>query len=165
VSSICSTCRRGGRSVFWHPKGWRLYRVIEEYMRRRLDAAGYLEVRGPTLLDRSLWEASGHWETFRENMFIAESRRRAHPRGKADELARARTDLPHRLRKLPRIAVAAGRIRQLPPQRAVWRLARADARCAGSSRTMHTLLHRGQVTAEAIGCCKLLLSIYRDFWL
>ncbi len=61
-------------SVFWHPKGWRLYRSIEDYMRRRLDAAGYLEVRGPTLLDRSLWEASGHWETFRENMFIAESR-------------------------------------------------------------------------------------------
>src|SRR5207249_8248156 len=61
-------------SVFWHPKGWTLYRVIEDYMRRRLDDAGYLEVRGPTLLDRSLWEASGHWETFRENMFIAESR-------------------------------------------------------------------------------------------
>src|SRR5205807_635085 len=48
-------------SVFWHPKGWTLYRVIEDYMRRRLDAAGYQEVRGPLLLDRSLWEASGHW--------------------------------------------------------------------------------------------------------
>src|SRR5271170_1119163 len=61
-------------SVFWHPKGWRLFRAIEAYMRRRLDAAGYQEVRGPLLLDRSLWEASGHWENFRENMFIAESR-------------------------------------------------------------------------------------------
>ncbi|MBV8505777.1 MAG: threonine--tRNA ligase, partial [Alphaproteobacteria bacterium] len=61
-------------SVFWHPKGWTLYRTIEAYMRRRLDAAGYQEVRGPLLLDRSLWEASGHWENFRENMFIAESR-------------------------------------------------------------------------------------------
>src|SRR3954447_25529220 len=59
-------------SVFWHPKGWTLFRAIESYMRRRLDAAGYREVRGPLLLDRSLWEASGHWETFRENMFIAQ---------------------------------------------------------------------------------------------
>ena len=61
-------------SVFWHPKGWTLFRIIENYLRMRLDAAGYLEVKGPQLLDRSLWEASGHWEKFRENMFIAESR-------------------------------------------------------------------------------------------
>jgi len=58
-------------SVFWHPKGWRLYRTAEAYMRRRLDAAGYVEVRTPQLVDRALWEASGHWEKFRENMFIA----------------------------------------------------------------------------------------------
>src|SRR5215469_3801427 len=61
-------------SVFWHPKGWTLFRVIENYLRKRLDTAGYQEVKGPQLLDRSLWEASGHWENFRENMFIAESR-------------------------------------------------------------------------------------------
>ncbi len=58
-------------SVFWHPKGWRLYRAAESYMRRRLDAAGYQEVKTPQLVDRSLWEASGHWEKFREHMFIA----------------------------------------------------------------------------------------------
>jgi threonyl-tRNA synthetase len=58
-------------SVFWHPKGWRLYRNVEAYMRRRLDAAGYDEVRTPQLVDRALWEASGHWEKFRQNMFIA----------------------------------------------------------------------------------------------
>jgi threonyl-tRNA synthetase len=58
-------------SIFWHPKGWRLYRTIESYLRRRLDAAGYQEVRTPQLVDRSLWEASGHWEKFREHMFIA----------------------------------------------------------------------------------------------
>jgi threonyl-tRNA synthetase len=57
--------------VFWHPKGWRLYRTIESYMRRRLDSAGYQEVRTPQLVDRSLWEASGHWEKFRQHMFIA----------------------------------------------------------------------------------------------
>ncbi len=58
-------------SVFWHPKGWRLYRTVEAYMRRRLDAAGYQEVRTPQLVDRALWEASGHWEKFRDHMFIA----------------------------------------------------------------------------------------------
>ncbi len=58
-------------SVFWHPKGWRLYRAAEAYIRRRLDAAGYQEVRTPQLVDRSLWEASGHWEKYREHMFLA----------------------------------------------------------------------------------------------
>jgi threonyl-tRNA synthetase len=58
-------------SVFWHPKGWKLYRTVEAYMRRRLDIADYQEVRTPQLVDRKLWEASGHWEKFRENMFIA----------------------------------------------------------------------------------------------
>jgi threonyl-tRNA synthetase len=58
-------------SVFWHPKGWKLYRVLEDYMRRRLDATAYQEVRTPQLVDRKLWEASGHWEKFREHMFIA----------------------------------------------------------------------------------------------
>ena len=58
-------------SVFWHPKGWKLYRTVEAYMRRRLDAADYQEVRTPQLVDRRLWEASGHWEKFREHMFVA----------------------------------------------------------------------------------------------
>ncbi len=59
-------------SVFWHPKGWSLYRTCERYMRMRLDAAGYDEVKTPQLVDRALWERSGHWEKFREHMFIAE---------------------------------------------------------------------------------------------
>ena len=63
-------------SVFWHPKGWVLWRAIEDYLRRRLDQAGYLEVKTPQLIDRTLWEASGHWEKFREHMFIAESEER-----------------------------------------------------------------------------------------
>ncbi|HEY4044858.1 MAG TPA: threonine--tRNA ligase [Rhodopila sp.] len=58
-------------SIFWHPKGWKLYRTAEDYLRRRLDATGYQEVRTPQLLDRSLWEKSGHWENYREHMFIA----------------------------------------------------------------------------------------------
>ncbi len=59
--------------VFWHEKGWTLWRVIENYLRHRLEQAGYGEVRTPQLVDRSLWEASGHWEKFREHMYVTES--------------------------------------------------------------------------------------------
>ena len=60
-------------SVFWHPSGWTIYREIESYMRRRLEEGGYDEVKTPQLVDRALWEASGHWDKFRENMFTAEA--------------------------------------------------------------------------------------------
>ena len=60
-------------SVFWHPRGWRLYRTVRDYMRRRLEDAGYMEVNTPQLVDRALWEDSGHWEKFRENMFVSEA--------------------------------------------------------------------------------------------
>ena len=59
-------------SIFWHAKGWKLYRTVENYLRRRLDAAGYQEVRTPQLLDRALWEKSGHWDNYRQHMFIAQ---------------------------------------------------------------------------------------------
>jgi len=63
----------GRGMVFWHPKGWVLWRVLEAYMRRRLDAAGYVEVRTPQVLDRTFWEKSGHWEKYRPNMFVCET--------------------------------------------------------------------------------------------
>ncbi|MSO72526.1 MAG: threonine--tRNA ligase [Rhodospirillaceae bacterium] len=60
-------------AVFWHPKGWAVYRALQNYLRRRLEDAGYVEVNTPLLMDRVLWEKSGHWEKYRENMFISES--------------------------------------------------------------------------------------------
>ena len=63
----------GRGMVFWHPKGWILWRTIEAYMRRRLDDAGYVEVKTPQVLDRSFWEKSGHWEKYRPNMFVCET--------------------------------------------------------------------------------------------
>ena len=59
--------------VFWHPKGWTLYRTLERFMRGRLEQSRYVEVKTPQLVDRKLWEASGHWEKFRESMYIAEN--------------------------------------------------------------------------------------------
>ncbi len=58
--------------VFWHPNGWSIYRALEDYMRKRLTAAGYKEIRTPQVVDRKLWEKSGHWDKYRENMFITE---------------------------------------------------------------------------------------------
>jgi threonyl-tRNA synthetase len=62
--------------VFWHPKGWALWQQVEQYMRRVYRENGYHEVRGPQIVDKSLWEKTGHWENFRENMFITSSENR-----------------------------------------------------------------------------------------
>jgi threonyl-tRNA synthetase len=63
-------------SVFWHPKGWTLYRMLRNYIRRCIQKDGYVEVCTPQMIDRLLWEESGHWEKFRQNMFISESEER-----------------------------------------------------------------------------------------
>jgi len=62
--------------VFWHPKGWAVWQQIEQYVRRRLASSGYREVRTPLIMDRVLWERSGHWENYRENMFTTSSENR-----------------------------------------------------------------------------------------
>ena len=71
--------------VFWHPDGWSLYRALEDYMRKRLDANGYREIRTPQVVDRKLWEASGHWDKYRENMFITEIDESSGPGSHANE--------------------------------------------------------------------------------
>jgi len=150
-------------SIFWHPKGWTLFRVIENYLRMRLDAAGYLEVKGPQLLDRSLWEASGHWEKFRENMFIAESR---------DEkvLALKPMNCPghvlifrNRLRsyrELPLRLAEFGSCHRNEPSGALHGIMRVRAFTQDDA---HIFCTEDQVTAESIAFCELLLSVYRDF--
>jgi len=63
-------------TVFWHPKGWTLWQEVEQYMRRVYRDNGYHEVKGPQILDRALWEKTGHWEKYRDNMFTTESEKR-----------------------------------------------------------------------------------------
>jgi threonyl-tRNA synthetase len=150
-------------SVFWHPKGWTLFRIIESYLRARLDRAGYQEVRGPQLLDRSLWEATGHWENFRDNMFIAESR---------DErvLALKPMNCPghvlifkNRLksyRDLPLRLAEFGSCHRNEPSGALHGIMRVRAFTQDDA---HIFCTEAQVKAEAIAFCELLLSIYRDF--
>ncbi len=63
-------------TVFWHPKGWTLWQGVEQYMRKVYQDNGYLEVKGPQIIDKSLWEKTGHWDKYRENMFVTESEKR-----------------------------------------------------------------------------------------
>jgi threonyl-tRNA synthetase len=150
-------------SVFWHPKGWMLFRTIENYLRMRLHAAGYLEVKGPQLLDRSLWEASGHWEKFHDNMFIAQSR---------DEktLALKPMNCPghvlifrNRLRsyrELPLRLAEFGSCHRNEPSGALHGIMRVRAFTQDDA---HIFCTEDQITEEAIAFCELLLSVYRDF--
>ena len=103
--------------VFWHPKGWAVWQEVEQYMRQVYRDNGYQEVKGPQILDKSLWEKTGHWQNYRENMFateIGEARLRA----QADELPGPRADLQAGHQELPRPAAALRRVRPVPPQRA-----------------------------------------------
>jgi threonyl-tRNA synthetase len=150
-------------SVFWHPKGWTLYRAIEDYMRRRLDAAGYQEVRGPLLLDRSLWEASGHWENFRENMFIAESRDErvlaVKPMNCPGHVLIFRNRL-RSYRELPLRLAEFGSCHRNEPSGALHGLMRVRGFIQDDA---HIFCTEDQVTAETIACCQLLSSVYHDF--
>ena len=150
-------------SVFWHPKGWTLYRIIESYMRARLEAAGYLEVRTPQLLDRSLWEASGHWENFRENMFIAESRDErvlaVKPMSCPGHVLIFRNRL-RSYRDLPLRLAEFGSCHRNEPSGALHGIMRVRAFTQDDA---HIFCAEGQVTTEAVAFCQLLLSVYRDF--
>src|SRR5437868_7547067 len=150
-------------SVFWHPKGWKVFRTIEDYMRRRLDAASYDEVRGPLLLDRSLWEASGHWETFRENMFIADSRDErvlaVKPMNCPGHVLIFRNRL-RSYRELPLRLAEFGSCHRNEPSGALHGIMRVRGFTQDDA---HIFCTEDQVTSEAVAFCKLLLSIYRDF--
>lgn len=158
-------------SVFWHPKGWTLFRIIENYIRGRLDAAGYLEVKGPQLLDRSLWEASGHWENFAENMFIAESRDEKtlalKPMSCPGHVLIFRNRL-RSYRELPLRLAEFGSCHRNEPSGALHGIMRVRAFTQDDA---HIFCVRpdpqargdSQVKSEAIAFCNLLMSVYRDF--
>ncbi len=151
-------------SVFWHAKGWRLYRTAESYMRRRLDAAGYQEVRTPQLVDRSLWEASGHWEKFREHMFIAtvEDEDRV--------LALKPMNCPCHVqifrqgvrsyRELPLRMAEFGACHRYEPSGALHGIMRVRAFTQDDA---HIFCTEAQIAPETVRFVELLASIYRDF--
>ena len=149
-------------SVFWHPKGWVLYRVVQDYMRRKLDRAGYVEVRTPQLLDRSLWERSGHWEKFREHMFTAEAEDRVlalKPMSCPCHVQIFRQGLKS-YRDLPLRMAEFGSCHRNEPSGALHGLMRVRAFVQDDA---HIFCTEDQITDETVRFCTLLMGIYRDF--
>jgi threonyl-tRNA synthetase len=150
-------------SVFWHPNGWTIYREIETYMRRRLEDGDYAEVKTPQLVDRALWEASGHWDKFRENMFTAEAE---------DDrtLALKPMNCPCHVqifrqgiksyRDLPLRMAEFGSCHRNEPSGALHGIMRVRAFTQDDA---HIFCTEDQITAESVRFCELLQSIYADF--
>ncbi len=148
--------------VFWHPKGWTLYRTIEAYMRMRLERADYAEVRTPQLFDRSFWEASGHWDKFRENMFTSEVEEKVlalKPMNCPGHVQIFRQGLKS-YRDLPLRMAEFGACHRNEPSGALHGIMRVRAFTQDDA---HIFCTEEQITAESIAFCDLLRSIYRDF--
>ena len=160
--------------VFWHEKGWTLYRILESYMRRRLQLADYGEVRTPQLVDRKLWEASGHWEKFRANMYLAADEEGARAYAAAPEEARVFALKPMNCpchveiykrgvksyRDLPLRMAEFGSCHRAEPSGALHGLLRARHFVQDDA---HIFCADSQVADETSAFIKLLSSVYADF--
>lgn len=150
-------------STFWHPKGWTLYRTVESYVRRRQERDGYVEVKTPQLIDASLWERSGHWDKFQDNMFVV-----------ADEdhkvMALKPMNCPGHVqifrqglksyRDLPYRMAEFGSCHRNEPSGALHGLMRVRNFTQDDA---HIFCREDQITDESVKFCDLLLSMYRDF--
>ncbi|MEK9754123.1 MAG: threonine--tRNA ligase, partial [Rhodospirillaceae bacterium] len=149
-------------AVFWHPKGWRLYRAIQNYMRKRLDEAGYVEVNTPQLVDRSLWEDSGHWEKFRENMFISEAEDKIlaiKPMNCPGHVQIFKQGLKS-YRELPLRIAEFGSCHRNEPSGALHGLMRVRAFVQDDA---HIFCREDQIESETKIFIDLLASVYKDF--
>ena len=149
-------------SAFWHPKGWQLYRTVQNYIRNRLEKAGYVEVNTPQLVNRSLWEDSGHWEKFRGDMFISEAEDKI--------LAIKPMNCPCHVqifrhgtksyRDLPLRMAEFGSCHRNEPSGALHGLMRVRAFTQDDA---HIFCTEDQITEETKIFCDLLMSVYKDF--
>src|SRR2546421_7605270 len=152
-------------SVFWHPKGWTLYQMLESYIRRRQTAAGYVEVNSPQLMDSSLWVASGHMATFRENMFLTQPREDdertfvVKPLNCPGHIQIFKNGLKS-YRDLPFKLAEFGKVHRFEPSGALHGLMRVRAFTQDDA---HVFVTEGQIAAEALAMNDLILSIYEDF--
>src|ERR1700716_3742959 len=152
-------------SVFWHPKGWTLFQLLENYIRRRQGAAGYVEVNSPQLMDSSLWVASGHMATFRENMFLTEHRADDHriyaikPMNCPGHVQIFKHGLKS-YRDLPFKLAEFGKVHRFEPSGALHGLMRVRAFTQDDA---HVFITDAQIAAESLAMNDLILSIYEDF--
>ena len=150
-------------AVFWHPKGWQVFQTLIGFMRAKQQAAGYQEVSAPEMMDRSLWEASGHWEKFGENMYTTQT-----PDERVYAIKpmncpghvqifkqglRSHHDLPIRYAEF-------GKVHRYEPSGALHGLMRVRAFTQDDA---HVFITEQQITDESVKIIRLLLDIYRDF--
>ncbi|MGA0055095.1 MAG: threonine--tRNA ligase [Steroidobacteraceae bacterium] len=150
-------------AVFWHPKGWTVFQNLISYMRDKQREAGFQEVNGPELMDRSLWEASGHWEKFGENMFTTQTPdERVYaikPMNCPGHVQIFRQGL-RSYRDLPIRFAEFGKVHRYEPSGALHGLMRVRAFTQDDA---HIFVSPDQITAESVAVTQLILDIYRDF--
>lgn len=149
-------------SVFWHPKGWSIYRELQNYIRRRISKVGYVEVNTPIMVDRALWEASGHWEKFHENMFISETEDKLFalkPMNCPCHVQIFRQGIKS-YRDLPLRMAEFGCCHRNEPSGALHGLMRVRSFVQDDA---HIFCQEDDITSETKAFCDLLLSVYNDF--
>jgi threonyl-tRNA synthetase len=153
----------GPGTVFWHPKGWTLFQTLISYMRRRQSELGYIEVNTPQVLDRALWETSGHWQTFRENMFITQTEDKRvfalKPMNCPGHVQIFKNGLKS-YRDLPMKIAEFGIVHRYEPSGAIHGVMRVRAFTQDDA---HIFCTEDQIMEESLKVNDLILSIYRDF--
>ncbi|WP_301884259.1 threonine--tRNA ligase [Neisseria uirgultaei] len=148
--------------VFWHPKGWALWQVIEQHMRKELNAAGYKEVKTPQIMDKTFWEKSGHWDNYKDNMFVTSSEKREYavkPMNCPGHVQifnnglRSYRDLPMRLAEF-------GSCHRNEPSGALHGLMRVRGFVQDDA---HIFCTEDQIVSEARAFNELLVRIYKQF--
>mgnify|MGYP000861393488 FL=1 len=148
--------------VFWHPRGWALWQTIEQHMRKELDAAGYREVKTPQIMDKTFWEKSGHWDNYKDNMFVTSSEKREYavkPMNCPGHVQifnnglRSYRDLPMRLAEF-------GSCHRNEPSGALHGLMRVRGFVQDDA---HIFCTEDQIVSEARAFNELLVRIYKQF--
>ncbi|MGB0425879.1 MAG: threonine--tRNA ligase, partial [Paracoccaceae bacterium] len=153
--------------IFWHPNGWKIYTTLQDYMRRQQERGGYVEVNTPQVVDRKLWEASGHWDKYQENMFIVEVDEE-HAREKAINALKPMNCPCHvqvynqglkSYRDLPLRMAEFGSCNRYEPSGALHGIMRVRGFTQDDA---HIFCREDQVTEETTEFCALLQSVYKD---
>jgi threonyl-tRNA synthetase len=148
--------------VFWHEKGYTIWRIIESYIRNKLEKHGYIEVKTPMLVDKKLWEESGHWDKFRQNMFTSEVEKEVMALKPMNcpchvqifkQGIKSYKDLPLRMAEF-------GSCHRYEPSGALHGIMRVRGFTQDDA---HIFCSEDQITAETISFCQLLIEVYKDF--
>jgi threonyl-tRNA synthetase len=148
--------------IFWHPKGWTIWQQVEQYMRSVYQDNGFQEVKGPQILDRSLWEKSGHWENYKENMFTTESENRSYalkPMNCPGHVQIFKSNM-HSYRELPLRYGEFGQCHRNEPSGSLHGMMRVRGFTQDDG---HIFCTEDQILDECVNATALLQKVYKDF--